>query len=75
MANLLGRYLQRNARQELVDSFEGNETPRQGSQLLYTDVEWRRPSPFTVEVLWWVDTFVFSHIQLNSYSAKDFGNR
>jgi hypothetical protein len=26
MANLLGRYLQRNARQELVDSFEGNET-------------------------------------------------
>jgi hypothetical protein len=37
MANLLGRYLQRNARQELVDSFEGNETPRQGSQLLDTD--------------------------------------
>jgi hypothetical protein len=35
MANLLGRYLQRNARQEY--SFEGNETPRQGSQLLDTD--------------------------------------
>jgi hypothetical protein len=44
-----------------VDSIEGNETPRQGSQLLDTNMEWRRPSPFTVEVLWWVDTFVFSH--------------
>jgi hypothetical protein len=39
MANLLGRYLQRNARQELVDSIEGNETPRQGSQLLDTNME------------------------------------
>jgi hypothetical protein len=28
MANLLVRYLQRNARQEPMDSFEGNETPR-----------------------------------------------
>jgi hypothetical protein len=49
MANLLGRYLQRNARQQLVDSFKGNETPRQGSPLLDTDMEWRRPSPFTAE--------------------------
>jgi hypothetical protein len=39
MANLLGHYLQRNARQELVDSFKGNDTSRQGSQLLDTDME------------------------------------
>ncbi len=66
MANLLG-YLQRNARQQLMNSFEGNKTPRQGSQL-YTDMEWRRPSPLTVE-----DVRHFRVFTYNSYSAKDFG--
>jgi hypothetical protein len=75
MANLLGRYLQRITHAEnWWTHLRVMKPPVKVVNCCTPTEEWRRPSPFTAEVLWWVDTFVFSHIQLNSHSAKDFGS-